>query len=157
MVDIVKVGWACTIHPHQAGLIWMYARRCQPTATLCVLHVRSHNTVPVPSNSNHCLTPGVKFSSRECKAYCKKSLVISPSLAGLSLTKHSLAGNYLIIPGQGEFGLWHRWGREIAYLFLQCTARGGTDVVQCTVDCKSCFLLHACGASLAKLITSLSG
>jgi hypothetical protein len=31
----------------------------------------------------------------------------------MSLTKLSLAGNYLIIPGQGEFGKLHPgWGRE---------------------------------------------
>jgi hypothetical protein len=31
-------------------------------------------------------------------------LVIFPSLAGMSLTKLFLAGNNLIIPGQGKFG-----------------------------------------------------
>jgi hypothetical protein len=37
---------------------------------------------------------------------------------GMSLTKLSLAGNYLIIPGQGEFGKWHpAWGRENRYIF----------------------------------------
>jgi hypothetical protein len=34
----------------------------------------------------------------------KKRLPIFQSLAGMSLTKHSLAGNNLIIPCQGEFG-----------------------------------------------------
>jgi hypothetical protein len=34
----------------------------------------------------------------------KKSLSIFPSPAGMSLTKLSLAGKILIIPGQGEFG-----------------------------------------------------
>jgi hypothetical protein len=34
----------------------------------------------------------------------KKSLAIFPFPAGLSLTKLSLAGNNLSIPGQGEFG-----------------------------------------------------
>jgi hypothetical protein len=36
--------------------------------------------------------------------HCKKRLAIFPSPAGMSLTKLSLAGNNLIIPGQGEFG-----------------------------------------------------
>jgi hypothetical protein len=31
----------------------------------------------------------------------------------MPLTKLSLDGNNLIIPGQGEFGKWHAgWGRE---------------------------------------------
>jgi hypothetical protein len=34
----------------------------------------------------------------------KKKLAIFPSPAGMSLTKISLAGNNLIIPGQEEFG-----------------------------------------------------
>ncbi len=36
--------------------------------------------------------------------HCKKRLAIFPSLAGMSLTTLSLAGNNLIIPGQGKFG-----------------------------------------------------
>jgi hypothetical protein len=36
--------------------------------------------------------------------HCKKRLAVFPSPAGMSLTKLSLAGNNLIIPGQGEFG-----------------------------------------------------
>jgi hypothetical protein len=36
--------------------------------------------------------------------HCKKRLSFFPSLAGMSLAKLSLAGNNLIIPGQGEFG-----------------------------------------------------
>jgi hypothetical protein len=39
--------------------------------------------------------------------HCKKRLSFFPSLAGMSLTKPSLAGNYEIIPGQGEFAQWH--------------------------------------------------
>jgi hypothetical protein len=34
----------------------------------------------------------------------KKRLTVFPSPAGMSLTKLSLAGNNLIIPGQAEFG-----------------------------------------------------
>jgi hypothetical protein len=34
----------------------------------------------------------------------KKRLAVFPSPAGMSLTKLSLAGNNLILPGQGEFG-----------------------------------------------------
>ncbi len=36
--------------------------------------------------------------------HCKKRLEIFPSLAGMSPTKFSLAGNNLFITGQGEFG-----------------------------------------------------
>ncbi len=39
-----------------------------------------------------------------CSLHCKKSLTVFPSLARMSLTKLSLAGNNLIFPGQGEFG-----------------------------------------------------
>ncbi len=43
----------------------------------------------------------------------KIGLTNFPFPAGKSLTKLSLAGNNLILPGQGEFGKWHH--------FLQCT------------------------------------
>jgi hypothetical protein len=36
--------------------------------------------------------------------HCKKRLAVFPSPDGMSLTKLSLAGNNLIIPGHGEFG-----------------------------------------------------
>jgi hypothetical protein len=36
--------------------------------------------------------------------HCKKSLTIFPSPAGMSLTELFLAGNNLIVTGQGEFG-----------------------------------------------------
>jgi len=36
--------------------------------------------------------------------HCKKRSPIFPSSAGMSLAKLSLAGNNLIIAGQGEFG-----------------------------------------------------
>ncbi len=43
----------------------------------------------------------------------QKRLSIFPSPAGMSLTKLSLAGNNLIVHGQGEFGQWHPgWGWE---------------------------------------------
>ncbi len=66
------------------------------------------------------LVPTTKscFSRTMCSAYlncflldsivcqhCKKRLAIFPSPAGMSLTKLSPAGNNLIIPGRGEFGL----------------------------------------------------
>jgi hypothetical protein len=45
--------------------------------------------------------------------HCKKRISSFPSPAGISLTKLFLARNNLIIPGQGEFGLWKLgWGRE---------------------------------------------
>ncbi len=37
--------------------------------------------------------------------HCKKKVIPSP--AGMSLTKLSLSGNNLIIPGQGKFDKWH--------------------------------------------------
>ncbi len=50
--------------------------------------------------------------------HCKKRLAVFPSPAGMSLTKLSLVGNNLIIPGQGEFGKWHpHLGRKTANLF----------------------------------------
>ncbi len=43
----------------------------------------------------------------------KKRLATFPCPAGMSLTKLSLDGNNLNIPGQGEFGKWHPvWGRK---------------------------------------------
>ncbi len=45
--------------------------------------------------------------------HCKKRLSIFPSPGWMSLTKLSVAGNNLIILGQGVFGKWHPgWGRE---------------------------------------------
>jgi hypothetical protein len=38
------------------------------------------------------------------RLHCKKRLSFFPSPAGMSLIKLSMAGNNLIIPGQGEFG-----------------------------------------------------
>ncbi len=44
-----------------------------------------------------------------------------PSPAGMWLTNLSLAGNNLIIPGQGEFGLWHPgWDGKMDNLLVQC-------------------------------------
>ncbi len=58
-----------------------------------------------------------------CKyVHCKKRLAVFPSPAGMSLTKLSLAGNNLIIPGQTEFVRDIPTGdRKTANLFLQCT------------------------------------
>ncbi len=54
--------------------------------------------------------------------HCKKRLAVFPSPAGMSLTELSLAGNNLIIPGQGEFGVSDipagEW--KTAKVFLQC-------------------------------------
>ncbi len=54
--------------------------------------------------------------------HCKKSLAIFPSPAGMSLTKLSLAGNNLIIPGHGECWVSDTpvGDGKIANLFLQC-------------------------------------
>jgi hypothetical protein len=49
----------------------------------------------------------------EMRIHCKKRLTIFPSPVGMSLTKLSLAGNILIIPGEGELGKLHPgWGQE---------------------------------------------
>jgi hypothetical protein len=50
----------------------------------------------------------------------KKRLTILPSLAGISLTKVSLAGNTFIIPGQGEFWLvtsWLETGKSLTFIY----------------------------------------
>jgi hypothetical protein len=57
-------------------------------------HLRTMETSPDPSPPNH-LRPSL---------HCKKRLTIFHSPAGMSLTKLSLAGNNLIIPGLREFG-----------------------------------------------------
>jgi hypothetical protein len=55
--------------------------------------------------------PTMQLQSRKGKQqrptmqlHCKKRLAIFPSPARMSLTKLSLAGKNVIIPGQGEFG-----------------------------------------------------
>ncbi len=54
-----------------------------------------------------------KSLMQEHSIHRQKRLPIFPSLAGMSQANFSLAGKNLIIPGQGEFGLWHPgWGRE---------------------------------------------
>jgi hypothetical protein len=47
---------------------------------------------------------GFRLKMQPKLLHCEKKLTIFPSPAGMSLTKLSLAGNSLIIPGQGEFG-----------------------------------------------------
>ncbi len=44
------------------------------------------------------------FSDKMTLYTVKKGIAVFPSPAGISLTKLSLAGNNLIIPGQEEFG-----------------------------------------------------
>ena len=45
----------------------------------------------------------LKHHGGKMAIHCKKRLALFPFPAGMSLTKLSLAGNYKIIPGQGEF------------------------------------------------------
>jgi hypothetical protein len=52
----------------------------------------------------HCRPASSPILNWQIPEHCKKFLTIFPSLAGMSLTKLSLAGKNLIIPGQGEFG-----------------------------------------------------
>ncbi len=55
--------------------------------------------------------------------HCKKKVSDFP-VSSHELTKLSMEGNNLIIPGQGEFGKWHPAGDgKIANLFLQCKAK----------------------------------
>jgi hypothetical protein len=49
-------------------------------------------------------TEAVKNTPQVNTLHCKKRFSFFPSPAGMSLTKLSLAGNNLIIPGLGEFG-----------------------------------------------------
>ncbi len=51
------------------------------------------------------------FKAEKCRSHSKKSFAVFPSPAGMSLTNLSLAGNNLIIHGQGEVGK-RGWGRE---------------------------------------------
>jgi hypothetical protein len=47
---------------------------------------------------------GTMLCRSEFSLHFKESFEVFPSPAGMSLTKLFLAGNNLIIPGQGEFG-----------------------------------------------------
>jgi hypothetical protein len=78
MVQLSNMGWACNSSNHSSG------------------HNQSgrHGCGYSPSHFNILKT-----------LHCKKRLAVFPSLAGMSLTKLSLAGTNLIIPGQGEFGI----------------------------------------------------
>ncbi len=58
----------------------------------------------------HARTGLYRSQSRIARVHCKKRFPVSP--AGMSLTKLSLAGNYLIVPGRREFGKWTGWGQE---------------------------------------------
>jgi len=65
-----------------------------------------------------CVSTNGLYIARNGRAQLK-SLVVFLSPTGMSLTKLSLAGNNLIVPGQGEFGKWHpRLGREKLLTFF---------------------------------------
>jgi hypothetical protein len=68
---------------------------CLGLITLLLSLVRFGNSFSTIFRANTAIFKGV---------HCKKRLAIFPSPAGMSLTKISLAGNNLIIPGQKEFG-----------------------------------------------------
>ncbi len=53
--------------------------------------------------------------TRVPQLHCKKSLSFFPSPAWMSLTKLPLAGNNLIIPGQGEFPGWEGKNDNLFY------------------------------------------
>jgi len=79
---------------------------CRP-ASAAQSPAASHWPLPVVNMSScHRVAKGGRFASKLSLSpiHCKKSLSIFPSPAGMSLTKLSLTGKKLIIPGQGE--LW---------------------------------------------------
>ncbi len=63
----------------------------------CLLLILSYKIIQL---DNGIISIHKKFAN----IHCKKRLMIFPSPAGMSLTKLSLDGNNLIIPGQAEFG-----------------------------------------------------
>ncbi len=66
--------------------------------------------------------------STESTVYTVKKGYDFPSPAGMSLTRLSLAGNNLSIPGQAEFGTWHPgWVRENRWLFIQYSVKQPSD------------------------------
>jgi hypothetical protein len=54
------------------------------------------------TNEHHFWVHMVKFDTNT--VHCKERFLISPSPAGVSLTKLSLVGIFQISPDQGEFG-----------------------------------------------------
>jgi hypothetical protein len=86
---------------------------------------------------------------REGTVHCKKRLTIFPSPAGTLLTKISLAGNILIVPGQGEFGIYYCINASLFNhkLYSLCYvsrsfAGVGMFVRICNVRLKNCCILH---------------
>jgi hypothetical protein len=69
--------------------------------------------------------------------HCKKRLTIFPSPARMSLIKLFLAGNNLLIPGQGVFGDVLAGDRKIVHFFLQCVLYTHT-----VLNLKSCPYFH---------------
>jgi hypothetical protein len=78
-----------------------------------VLHARIHSVLCTLDSDMEPITilPTPKnrwdlIKVTQCRKFvhCKKRLAIFPSPVGMSLTKFSLAGKTLIIPGQEEFG-----------------------------------------------------
>jgi hypothetical protein len=61
--------------------------------------IHNLNRIQAVVNSN-----SLNSFTASSRVHCKKMLPIFPSPGGMSLTKLSLAGKILIIPGQGEFG-----------------------------------------------------
>jgi hypothetical protein len=101
--------------------------------------MNSYNSAPCLINhswnyqhSVHCLTddtrvyqhstPWLTFDTGPINIHCKKRFAIFPSLARMSLTKLSLAGNNLVIPVQSLVSDIPAGDGKIYNLFLQCTA-----------------------------------
>jgi hypothetical protein len=104
------------------GFQYSLAKFCTVSVSCCILHL-------------HCMSTRPTRRYLYIRRYTvKKRLMNFPSPAGMSLTKLSLGGIILIIPGQGEFGKWHPgWGGKIAILFLQCTGMLCMCCARCSV------------------------
>ncbi len=75
------------------SLVYCWARTSSPSSPSSMFRVQF-------STTEICIRVGRSTLG----VRCKKRFAIFPSPAGMSLTKLSLAGNNLIIPGQREFG-----------------------------------------------------
>ncbi len=105
-----------------------------------------------PTNIRGMYILGLLVTSSQ-KLHCKKRVAVFPSPAWMSLTKLTLAGNYLIISNQGEFGKWHPvWDRKIAKLLLQCREQAPIGVlsmcgcVQWKLQRTACWPVKSCKA-----------
>ncbi len=139
--------WSQLYSPSQGLWIWLlfsvYVPSCTVHCIYCTVYIYRIHYIPVLAKANrYHLNIGASNSLAEkrraenwklvtlCRVaisilfipgiHCKKRFVIFPSPAGVSLTKLSVAGNDLVIPGQGEFGDIPAGDGKMTNLFLQC-------------------------------------